>query len=257
VNTARRILPNLTFVMIFTFGFFETHALDADSLKDSVLTSKLIRHSTFRLTCRLHSQGIFNYGGTIANNNPSFDASVVYDHTHWGFLFLKAVDLMDVHSPYNFSLVLLYKNFHIGKKVTITPYAGFVIEQEEKLVDRTSDGIILMVTSIKLTPSLTLEHCGRFSNTFLETKYFDWLNRFRLLYAHKHIDVVLSAWHNNKVFDGSGYATVGLSAGYGRIRLSERVMMNTLVSGLLVASNSVVDEPLHNGIALTIATTIR
>jgi hypothetical protein len=256
VNTARHSLPYLTFLIIFTSGFFVARGFDADSLKDSTQNSKQLRHSAFRFTGRLHSQGIFNYGGTIANNNPSFDASFVYDNTRWGFLFLKAVDLMDVHSPYNFSLALLYKNFHVGRQVTITPYAGFVIEQEEKFVDNTSDGMILIVTSVKLTPSLTFEHCARFSNTFLETEYFDWLNRFRLLYAHKHIDVVLSGWHNNKVFDGSGYTTVGLSAGYGRIRLSERVTMNTLVSGLMVASNSVADEPLHNGIALTIAATI-
>jgi hypothetical protein len=169
VNIPCRTIPCLTFVIIsVAFVIAEVEASDLDSLKDSTQNFQHLTKSKLKITARAHSQGVFNYAGVIANDNPAFDMTATYDRKQWGCLFLKAIDLRDLHSPYNFSLALLYKNIHVGSKLTITPYAGFVIEQTEKIVGRESDGMIIILTSIKLTPKLTLEHCGRFSNTFFQ-----------------------------------------------------------------------------------------
>lgn len=231
--------------------------LPIDSLKDSVQVVSASRPYNLKLTTRVHSLGIFGYAGRIANTNPTFDISVSYDRKKWGCMFLKAVDLYDSHSPYHFSLALVYKKFKFGNRITTTPYAGFVMEQRWHFIDHDSDGMILLITSMRLSPKLVVEHCSRFSNTFLETEYFDWLNRFRFLYTHDHWDLTLSGWHNNKVFDRSTYTTVGFSAAYSRIHLSENVQLSTILSGLMVADcSNEVDRAAQKGLMFTIAATV-
>jgi hypothetical protein len=199
---------------------------------------------------------MFGYAGVIANDNPVFDATVTYDRKAWGCLFLKAIDLYDIHSSYDFSLALLYKKIHVSENLTITPYAGFVIEQRERLIDHDSDGMIVIITSLKVSPKFTLEHCGRFSNTFFKTELFDWLNRLRVLYSHKHVDMTFSTWHNNNFFDESAYTTVGLSAAYARIKISDRAMLSTVLTGLKVAASDPEEESMRNRLVFTIAATI-
>jgi hypothetical protein len=254
VNLASRTISYFTVVISVTVTPGELNATQLDSLKDSTQNVKQGHHSNIRLTTRLHTRGIFGYGGMIANENPAFDLTVNYERKSWGCLFLKAIDLRDLQSPYDFSLALLYKNFHAGPRIIFTPFAGFVIEQRHHFIDHDSDGMIILLTSFKVTPKITLEHCGRFSNTFFETQYFDWLNRVRLLYSHKHLDLTASGWHNNRIFDDSGYTTLGLSAAYSRIRLSERVKLSAMVTGMVVAKNADA-EPIPNGLVLTIAAT--
>src|SRR5687768_16863131 len=90
-----------------------------DSLKDSVQSVGVSRPYNLKLTTRIHSLGIFGYAGRIAITNPAFDISVAYDRKKWGCLFLKAVDLYEPHSPYHFSLALVYRKFKSGNRITI------------------------------------------------------------------------------------------------------------------------------------------
>jgi hypothetical protein len=202
----------------------------------------------------VHSMGIFGYGGVIANDNPSVDIALTYDRKAWGCLLLKAADIYDLHSHYNFSLALLYKHIRPMKKLTITPYAGFAIGQRTSLCDNETDGMIILVTSLKLNKNFTLEHCGRFSNTFLKTEYFDWLNRLKVLYSHNHIDFTATGWHNNNVFEKSSYSTIGFSAGYSRIKISERVLLSTTLTAMVITHTSwEKSESDKNGLVFTVA----
>jgi hypothetical protein len=209
-----------------------------------------------KLTTRVHSLGVFSYGGMIANENPSFDVNITYERKQWGSFLFKAVDLYDVHSHYNFTLALAYCRIRPSQNISITPYAGFIAEQRKSIVDHDSDGMIILVTAFKLDEKFTLEHCGRFSNTFFKTEWFDWLNRLRLLYSKEHIDVVISAWHNNKLFDHSTHTSFGFTAGYGRIKISEKILLSTGITGIMMTENSdEKDLAAMNGLALTIAAT--
>src|SRR6478672_9665822 len=97
-------------------------ALPSDSLKTA-----LALKSNMRLTSRVHNVGLFNFSGRMASSNPAFDINFNYDRKTWSAFVFSAVDLVDQHSDNNFTLALIYKRFHIGKRLTITPNAGVVI----------------------------------------------------------------------------------------------------------------------------------
>jgi hypothetical protein len=249
---------HLTTISIFALASslsIQVEAEGTDSLTDSSLAAKKKKHAAVKVTTRLQSLGIFNYGGLIANDNPVADINFTYDRKAWGVMIFKAFDLYKSQSEYNFTLAAAYKIFHVSKQLTITPYVGAVLEQQRRIADPGSDGIVILVSAFKLNPHLTLEHCARFSNTMVETQNFDWLNRLRLLYSKNHIDVTASAWRDNKVFDQSAYTTVGLTAAYSRIAVTDHLKLGTSVTGLWVASMSDESEK-RNGIVFTIAATM-
>jgi hypothetical protein len=226
----------------------------AENFSDSTQTQQSSKKSNIKVTTRLHSFGMFGYAGQIANENPVADINFTYERKAWSFLIFKAVDLHAIHSDYNFTLTLLYKSFHIGKRVTFTPNFGFAIEQRFSFADHGSDAIVLLITACKLNDHLTLEHCARFGNVMIEQQEFDWLNRLRLIHSAKHIDLMMMGWHNNKVFDDTQYTTLGAGIAYSRIKVSDHVKLSTGITGLLVAETS--DEnncPRKHGIQFTLA----
>jgi hypothetical protein len=256
VNTTYRLtlIPLLATVLITASP--EVVANEYDSVGDSTVAArKKISHA--RITARIQSLGIFNYGGLVANSNPVFDVNFTYDRKTWGCMLFKAFDLYDAHSPYNFTLATVYKNIHISKQLTFTPFAGFVLEQERKIADPGSDGVVFLITSWKAAPHFTIEHCARFSNTIVDRQQFDWLNRFRASYSREHFDLSASAWRNNKVFDNNTYTTLGMSVGYNRVKISEHVKLNTSLSAIVVASMLPEDDEWsRNGLVFTFGVTV-
>jgi hypothetical protein len=224
-----------------------------DSLKDSIHSEKITRKN-YKITARIHSLGVFGYGGMIANKNPSFDLNFTFNKKHWGFFLFKAVDLYDLHSDYNFSLVMVNKPFHLTPKFTFTPYTGFVIEQTEKICGADSDGMVFLISSYKSNAGITLEHCARFSNTVFETEFFDWLNRFRILYSYQHVDVAATAWHNNNVFDHDKHTSFGFSVTYSRIKVSDHLVLSSSLTAIKMTANTDAEElAVGSGLSLTIA----
>lgn len=221
---------------------------------DSALKTKTEKSANLRLTTRVHSLGLFYYGGRIVSNNPVVDFTVNYDRKKWGFLVFKGVDLKDSNTPINFTLAVLNKNLHIGKRFTLTPNAGFILEQSRTIADHGSDAALIVITSFKLSSFVTLEHSTLFGNLVLAPELKDWVNRFRLLYSRNHLDFTLMCWHNNKVFDSAEYVTAGFSAYYSRIKLGETVSINVGLTGLVMPySSDTAVNPLKNGLVLTAA----
>jgi hypothetical protein len=221
-------------------------------------TTKVDSNTKFktRITGRMHSMGLFGYAGVIANANPSADILVGYERKQWGAIVLKAFDLYDLHSSYNFTLGLVHYNLPLSKRLTVTPYLGAVVEQREKIADKGSDGMILVISIFKLDDHLRLEHCARFANVAIEQAEFDWLNRFRLLYSRQHVDLTAMYWNNNHVFDKCGYTTVGLSASLSRLKVAENISLSTGVTGVLLANTfNEANDSFRNGLLFTIAAT--
>jgi hypothetical protein len=224
-----------------------------DSLTDTIHLQKRAARS-YRVTARIHSVGVFGYGGMIANENPSFDLNFTYAGKHWGGFFLKAIDLYDLHSGYNFSLAMVNKPFHLSRQFSFTPYAGFVIEQTEKICGADSDGMVFLITSFKSNGGITIEHCARFSNTFFETEFFDWLNRLRILYSYRHVDMSATAWHNNNVFDHNKHTSFGFSVAYSRIKVSDHVTLSSSLTAIKMTANTNAEELAQaSGLSLSIA----
>jgi hypothetical protein len=258
VNHAARIALIKFFSAALSLTSPIVEASEYDSLIDSTQAAIRKKRSSLKVTTRVQSLGVFNYGGLIANENPVFDVNFTYDRKRWGCMIFKALDIYDAHSSYNFTLAVAYKNIHVSKRITFTPYGGFVLEQERKVADPGSDGVVFLITSCKVAEHVTLEHCARFSNTVINTKEFDWLNRFKALYTREHLDISASAWRNNRVFEKTTYTTLGMSIGYSRVKIAEHVKLNTTLSALMVASMPGEDQSDNrSGLIFTIGATIQ
>lgn len=239
--------------LLFAFTVHLFHGVCAGSPQDSVVAVKE-KPSDMRLVVRLHTLGQFSYGGRLVSDNPVMDFNFTYDRKHWGFQLFKAQDLKDSYTPINFTLAVLNTKLHLGKRITITPSAGMILEQSKTVADHGSDAVLILNTAFKISREFTLDQSMLFANLILEPGLRDWVNRLRLLYTHKHIDLVGACWYNNQVFDSSNYVTVSASASYSRIKVDEHVSMNLGVTGLLVAHSSDTQAcPAKNGVYVTMA----
>jgi hypothetical protein len=248
-------------VMTLTTANLSVHAedvADVDSSRraDTLKAENAKASSNMVFVGRLHSLGFFGYGGVIANDGPAADITFTYTRRSAGLMLVKAFDVYDLHSHYNFALSLFYKQFRLSNKVTVTPFAGFALDQTSHFAGKGSDVMVLLVSSYRTPSGFSLEHCARFSNVVVEDEYFDWLNRFRLAYSKKHIDLTLTCWHNNSVFHTGSYTSLGFNAAYARIPLSQSISISTGFTAVVTARASREQEfEKKNGLLLTIATT--
>jgi hypothetical protein len=231
---------------LFTFAFLLSAILVVSAPLDS--TSRRERKpSPLKVTTRLHTMGLFSYGGRLVAVHPVVDVYLTYARKTWGFQFFKAVDLKDSHTPINFALAMVNKPFHIGKRLTITPSVGIALEQFESFADHGSDAAMLITTSYKVSQRVTLEHSALGANLLLEPAMRDWVNRLRLMYSNGHLDLTLLTWHNNRVFDANEYCTVGASIFYSRLRVARDLTLQAGITGLVMPYAS--DERTKEGAA--------
>lgn len=237
----------LNIVLTLTCAWF-VPGYGFNTFPDSTTSNK--KNSNLKLTTRIHSLGLFNYSGRISSNNPAFDINLNYDRHAWGFMMFNVVDMYDQRSGNNFTLALLYKKIKLGNRISITPNTGFAIEQ----YGREKGDRHIIITAIKINPKLTIDNSMLFANVIVDRHWLDWVNRFRMLYAlDEHVDFTFSLWHNNKVFDTEDYFSYGMNMSYSRIKISDRILLNTGVTCLVMAASSDVEMfPKQNGIVFTI-----
>jgi len=209
---------------------------------DTTIVKKKESPFHWRLTARVHSKGMFTYGGRIGSENPTFDVNFTFEYKKWGLLIYKGLDLQDHTTDYNFSLLTVFRNFKISKNITFTPYLGSILEQSEHFADEGSDAVCILITGIKLKPHVTFEHMAMLGNLVFQPSDMDWVNRFRLTYAGKHLDVVGSVWHNNHVFDHTSYVTGGLNVAYNRIKIAKEIFLGAGVTGMATLQTSNEEE---------------
>ncbi len=224
---------------------------------DSVADSSRARIATTRVTLRLHSMGMFYYGGRIVSDNPSADIMYVREGRALSIQAFKVFDLYDLHTDMNFAAAFVYKNFSIGKRLTVSPYAGFVATQLHSIADKGSDLAARLALTYKVLPELTLEHTAIVTNLALKTEDLDWVNRLRITYSKKSLDASVSVWHNNKVFDTSGYFTTAVNLTYARIRVTDHVLLNTGITSVIMPySDNRELNPKKNGLIMTVAAVV-
>lgn len=250
MKTSNKIL--LGFVL-WLFIYPSANATWLTDESDSIKSKKKESSSRWRLTTRLHTKGIFTYGGQLGSDNPTFDVNFTYERKKWGLLIFKGIDLYDHYTFYNFSLVSVFKNFKISKKITFTPYVGSFLEQAIGFADQGSDLVSILITTVRLNPKVAVEHMSLFGNLVYEPSHRDWVNRFRFTYTGKHVDVVSTLWHNNQVFDHSGYWTTGLNVAYSRVKLAEHMYFSAGVTGLSTFNTTNESEtPTKNTVMFTL-----
>lgn len=221
---------------------------------DSSTQEKSVPSKTqIKVTTRIHTRGMFLYGGRISTENPAFDVNFTLNRPKWGFFFYKACDLKDHTSDNNFSLLAIFKNFKVSDRLTITPHLGTFFEQAHTFADFGSDISCIVVTAYKLNPHFTVDYTVLFANLVIEPEELDWVNRGRLLFISKHVDVTASYWHNNHVFDEQDHMSGSLMANY-KIRLSDHFNMNVGATEFVILKTSNEEElPKTNRFLVSVA----
>jgi hypothetical protein len=228
-QTATQMSLNFTASLVLLFYLNAAIAATAYNIRDTTSAKRSLR--LLKFTGRAHSAGYFYYGGKLAERNPSFDITMNLETATVGYTFLKAVDLADIHSSFNFALAGIHKHIAIGKKLKITPQFVVLIEQPTKIVDEGSDVGATFTLTYKPSRSITIEETLILFNLVFETTHLDCINRGRVTWSQKHLDVMLTGWHNNSFLDREAHATSTLSIAYNRIKFGERITVGTAVMG--------------------------
>lgn len=241
----------LTLSSTYTFALTEEWA---DSVKSKKQEKKKY---TTTVVARTHSMGFFSYTGRLISDYPAADIFINVNHSNkWGLNLFKVADLRNSLSDNNFLMFLANKNFTVSKRVSINVYGGAILEQTNHFAGHGSDFVSNVTTTYKLNRHFAIDHTAMFGNMVLENKEADWVNRFRVLYASKHIDLTAWAWRNNKVLNDNTYTSVGLSGYYNRIPLSKRLSLGAGATGLMMISTSEPSRyPKKNGVLFTLAVT--
>lgn len=187
-----------------------------------------------KATARFHSLGMFNYGGVVGSVNPVSDFNLVLERPKWGVHLFKGIDLKERVSFYNSTLLSVFKSFKLTKKITITPYVGVFLEQSHGFADPGSDVVCIITSTFKFSPHLSVEHMNLFGNLVIEPLQRDWVNRFRFIYTHRHLDVVPTLWYNSPVFDHSSRWSAGANVAYSRMKVAEHISLSAGITGLMV-----------------------
>ena len=234
IAMTRKILLTSLFLFVGTCLFAQPLREQSDS---SAQEKSVQRKTQIKVTTRLHTRGMFLYGGRISTENPAFDINFTLNRPKWGFFFYKACDLKDHTSTNNFSLLAFYKNFKVSEKLTITPHVGTFLEQTHTVADFGSDILFIAVNSYKINPHFTIDYTILLANIMVEPELMDWVNRCRLLFISKHVDVTASYWHNNHVFDEQDHMSGALAVNY-KIKLSDNFNMNVGATEFVILQTS-------------------
>lgn len=243
LNTKKSILV----LFCVSFAVSTLAQIRASAQADSITKAKKASMYHIKSTVRLHNKGMFLYGGRLSTENPALDFNFTFTRPAWGFMIYKADDLTDHTTNNNFMLATFFKNFKVSERLTITPYAGTFLEQIHSFADAGSDLLTLAVINYKASPKLSIEYTTLLANLAIEPDLRDWVNRFRILYSHKHWDITGAFWHNNKVFDEANYTSAALTFGYSRIPLSESFNFNISATELATVQSSNVEETPRTG----------
>jgi hypothetical protein len=226
---------------------------------DSSTTIPVKVKRTYTVTTRVHTMGLFMYMGKVVNHNPAVD--IFFNTTGpngWGISAFKVVDVNDVHSNNNFAFAFVSKSFHLGQRVTVTPFVGGGLEQQHGFVSHGSDVMLQLQSGYRLNKKLTLDHIAIFNNVLFETEFADWTNRFRLLYSDGHVDITGYFWHNNSLIDHATYTSTGVSIFYNRMPVAKRLWLGAGLTTLATVNSSNPEAlPTQTGIQFSTALTFK
>ena len=226
---------------------------------DSATVTQPKTKRTYTITTRVHTMGLFMYMGKVVNHNPATD--IFFNTTGpkgWGISAFKVVDVNDVHSNNNFAFAFVSKSFHLGQRLTVTPFVGGGLEQQHGFASHGSDIMLQLQSSYRMNKKLTIDHIAIFNNIYFYPEFADWTNRFRLLYSDGHVDVTGFFWNNNGLIDGATYTSTGVSIFYNRVPVAKRLWLGAGITTLATVGTSNQENlPKQTGIQFSTALTFK
>jgi hypothetical protein len=245
------------YLLSFLLASFGAVALQPSGDSATLTPPKAKR--TYTITTRVHTMGLFMYMGKVVNHNPATDLFFnTTDPKGWGISAFKVVDVNDVHSNNNFAFAFISKSFHMGERLTLTPFVGGGLEQQHGIVSHGSDVMLQLQSGYRINKKLTIDHIAIFNNVLFETQFADWTNRFRLMYSDGHVDITGYFWHNNNLIDDATYTSTGASIFYNRVPVAKRLWLGAGITTLsTVGSSNQENLPKQTGIQISTALTFR
>jgi hypothetical protein len=227
-TTFRKSVFSLSGFLLVSITFAQTSNSEERKSTKSIIKS----------TARFHTIGIFSYGGRIAGNNPAVDVNFIYEYKTVGFQIFKSFDVSESTSSNNFMLAALYKNFKVSNKITFTPHIAAAFEQQHSFAGHGSDMGLITITTLKINQYFAIDHTMLVGDLIVNPESRDWVNRVRLLFTSKHVDITTSLWHNNNLFDNDDYASGAISIAYNRIKISDHFNVNFAVTDIGIIQSS-------------------
>jgi hypothetical protein len=226
---------------------------------DSATITPIKATRAYTITTRVHTMGLFMYMGKVVNHNPAAD--IFFNTTGpkgWGISAFKVVDVNDIHSNNNFAFAFISKTFHLGDRLTATPFIGGGLEQQHGFVSHGSDVMLQLQSGYRINKKLTIDHIAIFNNVLFYTEFSDWTNRFRLMYSDGHVDITGFFWSNNALIDKASYTSTGMSIFYNRVPVAKRLWLGAGLTTLATVNSSNPEVlPAQTGIQFSTALTFK
>lgn len=159
------------------------------SCRDTIRTT-----SFWELDSRLNSTGHFPYTGSLVNKNLNFDINLYRDRNGYGFFVFKSFDLEDRKSIVNYLQPGIFKRFLVSKRVSLTPFVGYVFSQTKSFSDKDSDGWVAAVISWKASPVIKIENTFLILNVAKNENTQSVNNRLHTSFLTKHFTVESFLW---------------------------------------------------------------
>ena len=104
---------------------------------------------SLEITPKLHSAGHSLYSGVYLNHHLNLELNATFKYKQMGAFISKYADLIDTHSPINFTSVGVFRNIDFSRRLKLTPYVGYFLTQKNSFMDKGSDmwaGLVIKAT---------------------------------------------------------------------------------------------------------------
>lgn len=182
---------------------------------------------TFVITPRINSTGHFPFTGSYINKNFNADVNIFYERKTLGFFLFKSQDLEDRHSIVNYLQPGIFKKVEITPTLKLRFFVGYLLTQTAGFHDPDSDYYAAVVAYWSLGDKIQLEHTALFYDLSGDDKV---ANRFVFSYLERGFKFDLFVWNRLVFGDGSSSTSASLSVNFPKIRLSEKVSIQSTVS---------------------------
>jgi hypothetical protein len=232
-------------LLVITFGAFNTgfaqNKMTETPPKDFILTSKI------------HSTGHFPYSGSLLNSHLNMDFNLYYNKNNNGFFVFKAVDLEDFASDVNYTQVGGFRQFHVSKKITLTPYVGYIFLQTKGFLDKGSDVFVAFSPTYQ-TDKWKIENTTLIQNV-LDPNYASTMtNRLEIKYFMKPFNLSWFIWHNTAFIESPKQTlSTALIFQFPKVELGRNMPMQTSLMLQTYVSKYKPDYALAKGVVFSIA----
>jgi hypothetical protein len=187
---------------------------------------------SLEITPKLHSAGYFQYSGALFNYHPNIELNVTVNCKQFGAFITKYYDLIDSHSPVNYTTVGIYRTVQINPQVKVTPYAGYFFAQKHSLMDKGSDLWAGLVTRLTISENIWVENTTLVGNLLHHSASMSVANRLNATLMIRTFRLDTYAWYAHSMHTALHGISTGLALTSPEWALSHTVSLKAQVTFL-------------------------